>query len=475
MKPSLGIGDIVFGAALAFLLGVFVVALKWNVVGISATIAACSFGFLIFTKKFFFWKECIFFIAIIAFGAWYYCFSIDAATTRINLVYNRFISFSTIVIDEPQPSQNFLILTTTVQKPLSGELKIFAPPSSGFRYGDVLQINGIITPSDMPGSDPIVFSPQIQIISRHNGLWIRERLIDLKLAIFKNFNAVLPSSEAALLGGITFGSKVSFSAELKNAMALSSTTHLVAVSGYNITIVVLAVESILGQFCSRRKTFIFSILFIVLFVLMTGLQSSAIRAGITSFIALFAKETGRLYDIRNAITLTATVMVLWNPTILTGNVGFELSFLSLLGIVYLSPALKKLFCYSNPGFLGWKECAITTLSAQLAVMPILIITFGKFSATAIFANIAILETVPFAMFLGFLLAILGFISCYIAFFCAQLVGIILFYELAMIRLFAHFSILVPINFNSLVIIVAYYGTLIFFIATNQETLTGRTG
>ena len=402
------------------------------------------------------------------FGAFYYHLYSNVTVLKTNLIYDHLVSFSAVITDEPQPSQKVLILTVNAMSPLAGEVKILAPPTGDFSYGDMLKISGIIVRPDTYGGDPIVFSPKITTISHHNGLWIREKLIDLKLAILKNFEAVLPNDEAALLGGITFGSKVNFSAELKNAMALSSTTHLVAVSGYNITIVILAAESIFGQFFSRRKTCIFSIILVVLFVLMTGLQSSAIRAAIVGSIAIFAKETGRAFSIRNAIAVTAAIMVLWNPMMLTGNAGFELSFLSLIGIVYLGPALKKLFDCTDAGFLDWKECGITTLSAQLAVMPVLIMTFGQFSATAIFANILILATVPLAMFLGFLLAIFGFISYYLAFFCAKLAGLVLFYELAMIQLFAKLSVPVPINFNSTIMVVAYYAVLAFFIAVNYH-------
>lgn len=467
MAERLGIGDVAFGAAVAFLFGVLAAALEWNIQVVSMAAVLCAFGFLLFAKKLFLWKGFLFFAAAMLFGAFYYHFYLNGAAAKINLTYNRFISFSAVVTDEPQPSQKVLILTVSAKPPVTGEVKIFAPPTSDFRYGDTLQIDGIIAPPDASGGDPIVFSPLLQIVSRHNGFWLREKLIDLKLTILKNFEAVLPNDEAALLGGITFGSKVNFSAELKNAMALSSTTHLVAVSGYNITIVILAVEGVFGRFCSRRKTFVFSVILIVLFVLMTGLQPSAMRAAITGFIALFARETGRMFNIRNAIAFTAAIMVLWNPTMLTQNAGFELSFLSLLGIVYLGPALKRLFRYAGAGFLDWKECGITTLSAQLAVMPVLVITFGQFSATAIFANILILATVPLAMFFGFLLAALGFVSYYLAFFCAKFAGLLLFYELAMIRLFAGLSVPVPINFSSTVIILAYYTALAFFIAANH--------
>jgi len=109
---------------------------------------------------------------------------------------------------------------------------------------------------------------------------------------------------------------------------------------------------------------------------MAGAEASVVRAAIMGFLVLLAKEAGRMYSFRNAVTFAAAGMAVFDPTILVFDIGFQLSFVSLLGITHLEPALKRFFG-ERGSFLGWRENALTTLSAQLAVAPILIQNFGS--------------------------------------------------------------------------------------------------
>jgi competence protein ComEC len=195
---------------------------------------------------------------------------------------------------------------------------------------------------------------------------------------------------------------------------------------------------------------------------MTGLQSSAIRAAIMGFLALTAKDLGRSFNIRNAMAFTAMSMALFDPTILTQNVAFELSFLSLMGIVYLNGPMKTLFHSDNDGVLGWKESARTTLCAQLGTMPVLIAVFGQSSVTSVGANVLVLGTVPLTMFLGAALAILGWIAYYPAWIVARVTGLLLGYQLGVIRFFAALALPLPFQFDSIFVFIFYYAVLGIF-------------
>jgi competence protein ComEC len=323
-------------------------------------------------------------------------------------------------------------------------------------------MTGTVSAPDTDGESPAIFPKTIALAGRHKASVLRESLIGFKLAIIDRYAAVLPSDEAMLLGGITFGAKQNFKADLKNAMATSGTTHLVAISGYNITIVILAAESLLGRWFGRRTKFFATTTLIVLFIAMTGLQSSAIRAAIMGFLALAAKQSGRVFNLSHAIVLTAAIMVIIQPTVLAHDVGFELSFLSLLGIVCLCDPLKKLFRLETGGVMDWKDSAVTTLAAQLGTMPVLIAVFNQFSATAILPNVLILGTVPLTMLLGFMLAVVECVSAYLGFFIGKLTGLLLAYQLGVIQFFAAFALPLPIAFNSAVIFIFYYGALAWF-------------
>jgi competence protein ComEC len=472
MASSLHPGDFAFGGALLFLVGVFAVSLGWHsyVLFIAALLGA---AFLATFKKWL-WKECLFFFLAIFAGVLYYHAFFRLQDARRNMPFGTFASFSAVISDEPSPSQKYLMITADAQPPLVGTILILAPPESNFNYGDLLHVDGVINPPDAEGGDPVVFSPKITVTAAHRGFWLREWMINLKLAILDRFNVLLPEDQAALLGGITFGSKQNFKPDFKSAMALAGLTHLVAISGYNITIVIFAAGQVFGRFFSRRATFYFAIVLLILFMFMVGGAASGVRAAIMGFLALIAREAGRAFSMRNAITMTAALMVLFDPTALTGNMSFVLSYLSLLGIVYVQPPLKKLLRRSGSGagddgdgmdngVLGWKESALTTLSAQSAVMPVLITTFGQFSATAIVANVLVLGTVPLTMFFGLLLAMLAFLSRYLAFFVAQLAGLLLGYQISVIWLFAKLAVPLPLPVNSTFSIFLYYLLLCVFV------------
>ncbi len=462
--------DVAFGIAALFLFGIFVTSMGWQF-GIFFIAALCAGTISILVKRRL-WRECAAFLCALVFGALYYHFYFRAGAARTNLPFGEQTTFSVFVSDEPQPSQNYLIITASAEPPFAGTLPILAPPESDYQYGDILEIMGTINPPDATGGNAFVYLPsRIIVEKRHMGFWLREWMLAVKLAIIAHYRAMLPEDQAALLGGIAFGSKVSFKQGLKDAMALSGTTHLVAVSGYNITIVIVAVGGLFRKYFSRRVTFAAAVTGLILFMFMVGAQASAVRAAIMGFLALVARQMGEEFCMRNAIAFTAFFMALLDPAALTANLSFILSFLSLLGIVYLGPPLKKLLRYggADGGLFGWKENAVTTASAQLMVLPALINSFGRFSLAAIGANILILSTVPLTMFFGTVLAALGFVSEYLAYFTAKLVGLMLAYQLFVIRLFAKLVIPLPLPLNSTFTITLYYAIIIIFIFSYGRT------
>ncbi len=232
----------------------------------------------------------------------------------------------------------------------------------------------------------------------------------------------LPADNAALLAGITLGARSGFSPQFKAQMADSGTTHIVAVSGYNIGILAIAVGNIAVFFLARRFAIWIAIILILLFVGMVGSEASVVRAALMGIMALLAERVGRPETQAYAITIAAACMVLWDPEIIRNDVGFLLSFLSLLGVVYLAPMLQTLWRKADDkGVLERKANIDTTLGAQLGVLPVLLTVFGKASLTSIAANMLILPFVPFTMGVGFLL---GTVNAVLPFLAFQRMGIV---------------------------------------------------
>lgn len=475
IPPFQSAADVVFAAALSVLLGLFSASVGFTFSAILGAALLAAFGLVLFFKapK----KYVVIVLFGLFFGAFYYhlYFNVRAANERI--IFNEKVGFSGVVTSEPrfsEKTQHFLI---KLQPPHNGKVRAFVPQVPEHRYGDTLSFEGKIERAQESYLRPASFFPETELISRHNGFWLKEKLINLKSTFINQFRQALPPDSAALLSGLTFGWQSDFSKELKEKMSLSGTTHIVALSGYNITILVVAVATALGGFLYRRTVFYITALLIFFFVLMVGGEASVVRAALMGFLVLFAKEAGRIYSFRNAIALAAVAMALFDPTVLAFNIGFQLSFISLLGIVYLEPALRKFFLreptlrdrtMQTKSFLGWRENALTTLSAQLAVAPLIIQNFSEISVTSLFANILILEFVPFTMFLGFLLAVVSSVFSYLGMMLGWLVNILLVYEIGVINFFAALRVPVAGAGASWFIFVVYYLALIGFILYHMK-------
>lgn len=327
--------------------------------------------------------------------------------------------FSVIITSNPELRGATREAIATLDPPYNGKLLITFQRYPRVYYGDKLLLTGKIQGIDnlssgrfgVLGVHGAVRFPESVLISQHQASTLRSWLFGIKEGAIETFKKVFPPREAALVSGLTFGERGGFTKEFTENMKASGTTHLVALSGYNITILAWVVMSVLLSVVSRRWAFYGSMLAITAFVVMTGAEASVVRAALMGILVLFAREVGKQYDMRNAIMLTALVMVIQNPKTLSFDVGFQLSFFALLGIVYLRPALINIFHASDVrGLLSWKENMFTTIAAQLAVLPLLLAYFGSISIIAIVANIIILGVVPLTMGFGFLAALFGAFS-----------------------------------------------------------------
>jgi competence protein ComEC len=196
---------------------------------------------------------------------------------------------------------------------------------------------------------------------------------------------------------------------------------------------------------------------------MTGAEASVVRAAVMGGIIILSERAERLYNPRNAIVVAAFIMILFNPRILVFDLGFQLSFAALLGIVYLSPAIKNLLKPKSDGFLSWKENAVITASAQIMALPILIINFGIFSLSSLFANILILEFVPMTMGLGFVMAGVGLFSEFLAKILGILANIFISYDFFVMDIFSKFSLILPIKEMNFIFVIIYYAVVSAFI------------
>ena len=270
-------------------------------------------------------------------------------------------------------------------------------------------------------------------------------------------NRVLPEPHASFLSGLLLGERRSIPQKLQDDFRKTGTTHIVALSGYNITIVADSIIKFLALLSIPfGVSFWLALTSITLFTLLTGASASVVRAAIMGILILLARREGRFYSIRNALAFAGTLMVFQNPKILRFDTAFQLSFLATLGLVYISPIIDGYFekiktrvLYRiQPRFLekenahpqrsAIREIFISTLSAQCAVLPLLIYSFGSVSLISPITNLLVLSAIPAAMFFGFFMGAVGLISAAASVALMPASWILLQYGISVIEIFAKF-------------------------------------
>jgi len=436
--------EVAFYTALFFLSGVGLAGLKingWFVLGLVSAAALLFFFWGLIKKK----KrlKILAVLAVFVFIGFFY-FHFRGVLDSPKIIYGKTTTFEGVVDKAPAYSLTGQTLNLRLEPPLRGETTLYLPSFPRYRYGDRLQAEGLIKKS-ANGLTNFSSPNSVKLLSEGNGSKLKAYLFSIKDGLEKSLSAALPVEKEALASGLLFGEKADFSPDFKTALANSGLTHLVALSGYNISVVALAVSYLITLVWNRRKAFFVSLIFIVLFVLMTGAEASVVRAGIMGIMALVAENQSRFMSFRNAIALTAVTMVLIDPTLLVFNLGFELSFAALLGLVYLEPVLKRLARPFSPkveeaGWLGWRKNFFQTTAAQLAVAPLILNAFHRFSPLSLLANLLVLELIPVTMFFSFLTAMAGMVSFDLASVLGWFDGLFLGYEISIVNLFGAFSL-----------------------------------
>ena len=391
------------------------------------------------------------------------------------------ISILAKVVDEPTFRANSVALEVeaNVAKQKT-RILITTSLSTDLKYGDTVKITGTLEkPKNFIGDngkefdyinylrkDGIIYLmsyPHIYLLSSGNGNKVKSALFYAKEKFLDKLDFAIPKPESLLMGGLILGEKSSFDENLRQSLVNTGTIHIVALSGYNVTIVA-EWFMVLFSFLTQALAISIGILSILLFILMTGASSTAIRAGIMATLALIARATGRNYDIGRALILALVIMILINPLLLVYDVSFQLSFIATIAVIFFTPKIEKYFLWVTPRF-GLRDILSVTSAAYIFVFPFILYKMGNLSLVALPANFLILPFIPMTMMLGFVTGFLGIIWNTFALPIGFIAYGLLHYELGVINFlssvpFASFSI--P-NFPLIltIIIYAYFAYLLF--------------
>lgn len=366
-----------------------------------------------------------------------------------------------------------------IKNQIDGKLLINIDKFSEFKFGDFLKVKGKLQEppefSDFSYKDylfryrifSMMNSPSVerwnggQEINFQEKFWfgLQSLLIKIKNNFENTLEKILPEPQAGLSEGLLLGSKKALPSWLLDVFGVVGVTHIIALSGFNITIIANSLRSFSWYF-SRFFAFFIPVLGIFLFVVLTGASASVVRAAVMGFLLILARFIGRPGSATVAILFAAFLMILFNPFIVRYDPSFQLSFLATLGLIYLTPIFDNLLKFL-PDIA--KEPVSATLGAQLMVLPLLLLQFKRLSLVSLPANTLILPFVPITMFLSFLGGLLGMIFLSLGKVFGWLSWLFLTYIIKIAQFFSHIPF-ASINFSpkNLWWVFIYFGLIFLF-------------
>jgi ComEC/Rec2-related protein len=265
--------------------------------------------------------------------------------------------------------------------------------------GDKVQITGKLYPTRGAKQAAISFA-NIYTIQRSSS-WIERTRRRFQAGI----QSALPEPDASFGLGLLIGLRSTIPQNVNLELTAVGLTHVVAVSGYNLTIIMRAVRRLLKK-RSKYQSTLASLLLIGLFLLFTGMSASIVRASLVSMLSLLAWYYGRAFRPTVLILLTAVVTAIAYPLYIWGDLGWYLSFLAFYGVMVIGPlATKRLYNRGKPKLVT--ALIIETSAAQIMTIPIIMYIFGQFSVIALLANLLVVPLVPLGMLLCLLAGMAG--------------------------------------------------------------------
>jgi len=344
--------------------------------------------------------------------------------------------------------------------------KLEAPPVfEGFNYKDYLKKDGIYS---------VMSFPEIELVSQNLGNLIYNPLFSFKNKFKEIARQFISPPQEGILEALIFGDEENISQRWKEKLNFTGTRHIAAVSGMNITIIsFLILNFLLMLGFWRNQAFYFTIILLTLYILMIGAPASAVRAGIMAGLLLLAQHLGRMSKAHRAVLFAATFMLFLNPLLLRLDIGFQLSFLAILGMIYLQPFFSDIFKkIPNPKFFPIKTTLSATISAQIFTLPILVYNFGYIPLVSPITNILIVPFLAPITILIFIFAMSGMIFSVFGWILSWPTWLVLSYIVNIIDWFSKIPF-ASLNLNNvhwawLLISYAFLGFLVWRIQEKQK-------
>lgn len=343
------------------------------------------------------------------------------------------------LIAEPEKYDTFLQLrldTRTIEvggqaTPVAGYLLVQTNRFTAIPYGAVVRLEGDLEPPESLGSPgyaaylrrqgilSVMRYPAVTLVASAEGegsplyralLTIRERGREI-------IRQTLTEPQAALLNGILLGDDSGMPRETVEAFRTTGMTHVIAISGFNIALLIVLLDRLAALFLPRRVAALVIMIFVGLYAVLVGGAASVARAALMGVAYLFAtRMLGRPTLAAAILLVTAFLMTLHRPLVLW-DVGFQLSFAATIGLVLFAAPwtswTKQRLAGDSDSPARWgvanflADVVVVTLAAQILTLPLLLYHFGRLSLASLPANILVLPVQPAVMMTGGVTLLLG--------------------------------------------------------------------
>lgn len=440
-------------------------------------------------------------LAVIFFtGGWRFTTSEPSQTVQNAAYFNDrgTVQLTGLVIQPPDIRDSHINLTISVNallplgetpenfdpEEVSGKVLLQVPSSRDWAYGDRLQVTGKLSEpyesGDFSYKDYLANKDIYSIMSYARVEWvdpgqgepIRSFIYRLRQNSYDTLHKIFPSPEADLLSGILLGRDQGMSRELQSAFQVTGMTHIIAISGFNITILAGLFSNVFTRLLGHRSGAIAAVIAISCYTLMVGADAAVVRAAIIGTLGVLGSLFGRRQNGLNSLGIAVIGMLVFNPRFLW-DIGFQLSVAATLGLILYTQPMESWFVRTASKWVSeekaqaWvgpiSEIFLITLAAQLMTLPVMAYHFGEVSWLALIANPLVLPPQSLVMVLGGLALLAGLAIPGLGVFVATLALPFARYTIRMVSLISQFpgaELRLP-EFNVLWLVIFY--ALLFFL------------
>jgi competence protein ComEC len=257
--------------------------------------------------------------------------------------------------------------------------------------GDELEVSGKLYPRRGNVQAGISFA-EMHVLARGSS-----PIDTLRRKFAAGLQSALPEPLASFGLGLLIGQRSTLPKDIADILVTVGLTHIIAVSGYNLTIIVEAARRLFGG-RSKYQMLVVCLSLISVFLLLTGSSPSIVRASIISMLSIFSWYYGRSIKPLVLLLTAAAITVIANPLYLWGNGSWYLSFLAFFGVVLIAPVVvQRIYGEREPKLVA--KMLLESLCAEIMTLPYALYIFGQLSLVSLPANVLIAAFVPLAMLL----------------------------------------------------------------------------